>query len=554
MTDILSLLEKGYFPKELPPPFNTKSFTSRLAKISESWDALKQNLSKSKTKKYSTSSCVNFSYPKVGYSRRILSVPNPVHQYALSDAICSNWDAINAIYSASPFSSSRPKTDQQGFRAFTTERTYKEFRERAVLNSYAHLWQMRTDISRYYPTIYTHIIPWLIDGKQKAKKNRNDLSLLGNLLDLKVRNTQSGQTMGLPVGPDSSFIIAEIIACKIDERLAQGIKKIGGERYFDDYILYFKSSYEAEEALKRLQKILSDHHLELNEGKTYIENFPIVFGPSDPWTIDISTFRFRKSQVGQKNDLYAYFSLAFDLSQKSPKDTVLKYALGRIKNLEIHPENWNVFESLLLKTTLVEPSILPEVVRTLIKNKEFVNREKLREAAHTILDEHYFKGHSFEISWALWLLRSFAIPVDSNILQKVINASDPISSLIALDIYELGLTSDKLETDALEIELAEGSLFDEKWILVYEAIKKGWLLPSDKKLISSNEYFDVLNRLGIEFYDANRQVSITQREANKKDYKTASSMPEASQAESQEEKDDYEALDTGLDLFYRFYS
>ena len=43
--------------------------------------------------------------------------------------------------------------------------------------------------------------------------------LLGGLLDRNVRTGQDGQTKGLPIGPDTSLLLAETILCAIDSQL-----------------------------------------------------------------------------------------------------------------------------------------------------------------------------------------------------------------------------------------------------------------------------------------------------------------------------------------------
>ena len=45
MTDI-ELLEKGYFPKELPPPFQTESFASKLKDIKIEWKKVTLSIEK----------------------------------------------------------------------------------------------------------------------------------------------------------------------------------------------------------------------------------------------------------------------------------------------------------------------------------------------------------------------------------------------------------------------------------------------------------------------------------------------------------------------------
>ncbi len=62
---------------------------------------------------------------------------------------------------------------------------------------------LRTDISRFYPSVYTHSIPWAIHGKEYSKQHRFDKNL-GNQLDKLVQSCQYGQTNGIPIGPDTT--------------------------------------------------------------------------------------------------------------------------------------------------------------------------------------------------------------------------------------------------------------------------------------------------------------------------------------------------------------
>lgn len=504
MLKVEDLLERGYFPKELPPPFTSKKLAHKHSHINTVWTSIYNALPNCEKKFYRDSRCLYFSIPKVGFSRRLISVPNPLHQSILSESICKRWNEIENIYLCSRLTTSKPVIDLKGVRAVKTNKTYKDFKKQCILNSYAHLNLMRTDISRYYPTIYTHIIPWAIHGKTIAKEKRDDYSLLGNILDRDVRNTQSGQTMGIPIGPDTSLIISEIIACKIDEELAGKIDNLNGARYYDDYVLFFTNYANAEKTLKCLQSILSAYHLDINEEKTIIENFPTPF--ESAWSILLSRFEFGESKAGQATDLSRYFSLAFEYAQQNPRDTVLKYAVKRLESIKVSPENWDKFEALLLKSALCEPSTLPEVVRILISNETCVSKERVKKLAQEIILSHCFKAHSFEVSWSLWLLRSFNIVLDTSIAEKVVASGDPVCILIVLDMQNCGLISGGLDTSTLELDLTPDSLFSDKWLLTYESVKKGWLKPSDTELFSSNKYFNLLSKEDIEFYAENQQL------------------------------------------------
>ncbi|MCV5837901.1 RNA-directed DNA polymerase, partial [Escherichia coli] len=78
----------------------------------------------------------------------------------------------------------------------------------------------KTDISRFYHSIYTHSIAWTYHTKDISKRNRSN-SLFGNVLDKHSQDSQDGQTIGLPIGPDTSLIIAESLLSNIDLKLSE---------------------------------------------------------------------------------------------------------------------------------------------------------------------------------------------------------------------------------------------------------------------------------------------------------------------------------------------
>ena len=94
---------------------------------------------------------------------------------------------------------------------------------------------VQADISKCFPSIYSHAIPWAIATKEVAKQTVYDDSLWYNKLDLEVRNSTNGETHGLLIGPHTSNILSEIILCRIDEELS---KKWDYVRNIDDFSCY----------------------------------------------------------------------------------------------------------------------------------------------------------------------------------------------------------------------------------------------------------------------------------------------------------------------------
>jgi hypothetical protein len=506
------LLRKGYFPKELPPPFTTKYFSKNFQSIDDSWDKIKSRINrenkelyKQKYKeKFKSSRCVTFSLPKKNFSRRNLEIPNPFHHSILCKSICDNWKAIDDFCQESKISLSMPVINTSKGRAVKTLKTFSGFKRECLIDSFDKLYELKTDISWFYPTLYTHTIPWALHGKKTAKKDRSD-NLFGNILDKNISNCKHGQT------PDTSHIIAEIVTCGIDQLLIEKLNLIRGYRFYDDLYLYFSSKEGAEKGLRHIQYILNDFQLSINEEKTSITIFPTTF--DENWAIQISSFEFRNNiekdetyrVKEQKTDIERYFKLAFYLKNKYPGDSVLSYAIERFKSVPIMDENWELFESLILKSALLNPLLLQQITPLLVAYIELIDKNKIGRIIEEILKIHAFLGHSHEISWALWLAKTFDIKIESSLAKDIFGSYDVISILIALDLIDEGLIDSSMDLSSiiedLTEDLTEDSLFEEKWLLTYESIIQNWLVPINSNPLETNEYFNILREHEIKFYD-----------------------------------------------------
>ncbi|GGZ65659.1 RNA-directed DNA polymerase [Mesonia mobilis] len=512
MTDI-ELLKKGYFPKELPPPFNTELFASKLTDIHKDWKKVTLSIER-KTKperqsfkdKFRESKWVVHSIPKTGFSRRLLGIPNPYHQSILSKTIADKWKDIELIYSKSNMSSSIPIIDTTGKRALQYKNSFGEFKKGCIINSFDKLFEVKTDVSRYYGTLYTHVIPWAIHSKAVAKTKRRDLTLLGNILDKNLRESNSGQTFGIPIGPDTSLVIAEIIGCTLDKIIQDKFKSssIKGFRFVDDYFIYCENQSDSEKVFKFIQSLFTEYQLDINEEKTKISKSPYELEAN--WAIELGSFTFRKHPKSQQTDIERFVSLAFRHAKSNPKDSVLNFAISVLKFQTFLDESWELFQALILKIALTEPVTLPVVAQLLISHKSKVDKSKIKSITEIIIKEHSAKGHNFEVAWALWICKEFQIKLKDKIAEIIFNSNDIISILIALDLKNIGKINASVSTKNIELELTEESLMDDKWLLTYEAITKGWLPKPKKNPIKLNEYFNVLEKNKIHFYDETKSL------------------------------------------------
>ena len=159
------------------------------------------------------------------------------------------------------------------------------------------------------------------------------MTYLGNRLDKYCQSTMAGQTSGIPIGPDTSSVLGEIIASAIDSRIETAESGVSGFRYADDYRLFTKSKSDAERLLTVVREAAREFELELNPTKTNISEIP--FGMEAAWIRPLRTHEFRSKPGIQKSNLISYFSIATNLQSIYPDDRVFRYAVSRVSQFEI---------------------------------------------------------------------------------------------------------------------------------------------------------------------------------------------------------------------------
>ncbi len=394
------LLARGYFPKELPTPFVTASF----AKCVSTAHALPGDFGKSAAngKKLPAAQACMYSLARGGLLRRPLSICNPLHYFLLSKEIINNWVSIKPRVAGSALSATAPEFKVKG-RAIDGKHPQSARSQFARNTRLGRRYILQTDINRFYHSIYTHSISWALHTKPVAKANHS-LALLGNKLDYWIRMGQDRQTVGIPIGPDTSLLMAELIMQRCDETLLHALPKLQGHRFIDDYELSFQTRTEAEDAYHLLDASLADFELALNPKKTRVLELPLPL--EDPWVTELRQFKFsRGSQPGQAADLNNYFSKAFSLHASNPGEPVLSFAVAKFREMKIAPANWSLFQQLILLCAIPEPASFPYVLEQIIIRKNAgaaVLVPELEEVVNELIVRHSARRHSSEVANAAW--------------------------------------------------------------------------------------------------------------------------------------------------------
>lgn len=203
-------MAKGYLPDNLPPVYHSNDVWASFSTRPEQYVVTKGV----------SGVPSSYSGSKRGNQRRIFSIPHPAFQFDSAIFFLKNWQLVHAKYDRSTGSLSKPKFAPGNVRASRIT-PHSELPARRLKDFSRFRYCLVTDVSRCFPSIYTHSIPWALHGKAASKSDRRVASaaIIGNRLDFILRQSQDGQTIGVGVGSDISRMTAEIVLSAVDENV-----------------------------------------------------------------------------------------------------------------------------------------------------------------------------------------------------------------------------------------------------------------------------------------------------------------------------------------------
>jgi hypothetical protein len=502
MSVLKSLLTKGYFPVQLPPCFTTEQFAISLEMYAPKWDEING-------KKIPATKSEKFSVARSSYYRRGTSIVNPIGFYYLAKEIDANWETITAHFEKSALSRSTPKigVETTGLRAINLTK-FSELYEEKITASAGFKYALITDISSFFPTIYTHTIPWALHGKDVAKVKKNDKNLLGNKLDNKSMWLQDGQTIGLPIGPDTSHILSEIISVAIDEKLKNELDELPqGFRYVDDYFLFFEERHDAEKALAALTKSINSFELQINASKTRIIEVKDLIEES--WKYNLKQLKINAKKRQQRDDIHNFFEVLLALEKKFQDESLIKYGLKQISSSIIKKSNWSVMEAYLIQCGYSFPNTIQVISHILATYNHYdypLNKDAIARFCNSVIRVSARSHHHSEVAWSLWIAKELEIALSSDLIDEIESMASPACTLIALDLINSGLLAANFSDSFLNQYVNASVLHSADWLLSYEAGRRLWLKNDNEDFIKDNIHFNALTNAAITFYNPERRL------------------------------------------------
>lgn len=330
-----------------------------------------------------------------------------------------------------------------------------------------------------------------------------------NHLDKAVGSGQEGQTIGIPIGPDTSRILAELIAVELEEIAKAHIPDFEkrGVRYVDDMLIGLPESDTASSILSGLSIALYEYQLELNAEKT--GTFGLGSNHTPEWIHFVRTFVLTSKSRQQRDDLDSFFEHAIYLADQNKRDNALLFAVKRAASFTINDDNVDHLVRWLLycaRRTATCLSFVAEHLAAISGTTQLPNDE----INAYILQQIPIKaasGHTNELAWLLFWARETGLSIPASSMENVMKLRSSAVGLITLDLWHKSLIIGALDFSFWQNFASEAGLKSEMWLIAYEATRKGWWPKAQNTdFVTNHAYFADLWSADVEFYDPGKKA------------------------------------------------
>ncbi len=498
------LISHGFFAPELPPCF----ISDDLARYRESlWNAV-ESVPKLSNARYPgakqfISEPAWFYFPRYGRDDRKHAAINPISYLAISKVLADHFVQLRSASRKSRFSASPLVFDWVGSRAVF--RPSIDLRDDFRINlATRHERYVAADIRAFFHSIYTHSIPWAIYGKAWSKQNRQ-ITHYGNLLDLFCRNAQDGQTIGLPVGPDTSRLVAEVIASALDEKLSEiiQIEDLDASRYIDDYTIAVASGLSGDSLIAAVRQAAAFYELELNNDKSAVDL--TSKRPSTGWKQAAIAHVPRSDKT--TNSFLRFFYEVGRVCNDHPELNVEKFAFQNARSAFVNADEWSVLQSHLTNAYRRNSTLISFLVEVLVLREiehGDVDKAKLAGFLERRLPELAQENRTGEIIWLLFLVIRLGVELPSNKLSRLFQLENSMVALMLTYASNSGTVLGVVDHSTWQQHLSSQGLKGSMWLYAYESIRNGTNPSTDRTFIEQDPFFSALLNRNVKFFDPER--------------------------------------------------
>lgn len=477
------LIKTGYLPTEIPPVVTSRYFAAFCKNNFKHFQSIQS------TFQYINTNYDTFSVPRPNTGRRNLALVNPVAQLGLSLLLTEHRSLIKKRISKNGISMYRTTEDVNAGKAFEGLDFNQWHRETHRISS-EYRFAVKADISRFFYTIYTHSIPWALIGKEKAKstyKSKRFKNHWTNKLDMVLQSCQSRETFGIPVGPDTSRIIAELLMAGIedDKELTGTFRPTNTVRLIDDLYVGCDNEDSANRILGALKSALWRFNLQLNEDKSYIQLTHQNY--EEKWRYEFDDLEGRQPNAKlEEKQIRRIIDVALHHCQETGTEKPSIWACRRLMDLNHYTENHALLVEVFFRLGRDFPSTTKHVAEFIINNRFIFllpeMRTKLKQWLREFLRFNSSRSSDLELAWALLISGVFAIKLTEHDLEELVDLPGSVTFAILGLLREHGLLDVPLGNWPWKSRYKESGIYGPNWLPIYEATLRGW--TKDKALIS----------------------------------------------------------------------
>ena len=465
------LLGHSYFPmvdsyrEGTPPVFTTKDFTTEVVD-----EMLKTHRPENWRGGYDQ---IEYRVNRFSQVPRLMHIPHPLPYARLCQRISAYWDNLKHICKNpksrlkparnddksvfSPIYNELQDYNDRDFRVLATKsENFGDLMSKLKLTK-GKLYRARADISLFFPSVYTHSIPWALVGRGEAKANQRNGRKWYNQLDKSQRQLKRNETQGVPIGPATSNIISELILFNVDIELWK--KGYTFTHFGDDYECYCETEEKAEMFIIHLAQELQYYLLSLNVQKVIIEKLP--FSYQTEWIIELKNRLPPRENRTKQSEIFNFLDYAINLQKNHPDGNVLKYAARSLTN-QIDEHNVATFLQYIVSIVLYNPTVLPILCKFAKKYPQMIPDMSFDPVLRDLLKYRC----SDTICWGLYFMSICGEAISDELAKAVIDTKDcmSIGMFIALNQHR-----DKVIdflNNAVDPNLEYNC--DQYWILIHE--------------------------------------------------------------------------------------
>ncbi|QND38214.1 RNA-directed DNA polymerase [Rhizobium leguminosarum bv. viciae] len=437
-----------------------------------------------------------FYYPRFNNTDRLHSVVNPISHLLTSALIAKHYHDLRRVEYESNYSLSASFFDWDGHRALRRPVFAKRDEFTSQLSPRFE-YTVTTDVRAFYHSVYTGSIPWALHGK--GVKRGISPKRYGNELSLLVRNAQGGQTTGLPVGPDTSRILAEVIASTIDASIDGVLKMNEGDaaRFVDDFTFGCNSVAEGQRIIAEVRRAASEFELDVGKEKTAIEptNHLAYVGWQD----------YMRSYLPEKLDkgsFERFFYVVHELTKRHPNLNIEKFAMSSCRKAFVESTEWSFLQEHMISSYRRNSTLIDTLVEALLlrhDSKRDLDMSSLSDFVAARLPLLGANQRTGEILWLLYLACVLGIKIRADALSMCVRMPNPMIAILVTHAETHGLIKGTIDRSYWRSYATTEGLRSSMFLFAYEAARNDW--ENDLSYCREDSFYGLFINEQMRFFD-----------------------------------------------------